>query len=137
MDNELGGAKPDYIAYLAQLAEELDTGIPWTMCHGQHFNGSLLTCNGVGGSNDGCRKFAKSQLAAGSWAARAVDRGRAGDYASNLQWLVRRLVAAGHCLRGCLWIQWYDRFGQAQSLRNSSSSARGTYSEEWNAYMPS
>ena len=65
MDNELGGAKPDYIAYLAQLAEELDTGIPWTMCHGQHFNGSLLTCNGVGGSNDGCRKFAKSQLAAG------------------------------------------------------------------------
>jgi hypothetical protein len=63
MDNELGGAKPDYIAFLSDLARKLDTGVPWTMC--QHFNGSLLTCNGVGGSNDGCRKFLKQQQSAG------------------------------------------------------------------------
>ena len=66
------------------LTQELHTGIPWTMCHGQHFNGSLLTCNGVGGSNDGCRKFTQSQLSAGLPALWTEDE------------------------------QWYDRFGQAQ-----------------------
>ena len=52
-------------------------------------------CNGVGGSNDGCRKFAKQQQSAGLPVLWTEDE------------------------------QWYDRFGQAQSLRNTSSSARG------------
>ena len=42
MDNELGGATPEYLAFLAGLAKKLQPGIPWTMCHGAHFNGSLL-----------------------------------------------------------------------------------------------
>jgi hypothetical protein len=95
IDNELSGAKPDYLSYLTGLAAELDTGIPWTMCHGQHINGSLLTCNGVAGRNDGCRKFSQQQFAAGQPAMFTEDE------------------------------QWYDRYGQAASLRNSSSSARG------------
>ena len=95
MDNELGGAKPDYIEFLSRLSQELHTGIPWTMCHGQHFNGSLLTCNGVSGSNDGCRKYSQQQFKAGLPALWTEDE------------------------------QWYDRFGQARSLRNTSSSARG------------
>jgi hypothetical protein len=97
MDNELGGAAPDYIAFLAALAAKLvpKGGPLWTMCHGQHFNGSLATCNGVAGGNDGCRKFALQQIA------------------QNVP---------------AMWTEdemWYDRFGQAQSLRNASSSARG------------
>ena len=99
MDNELGGAAPDYIQFLQDLAEKLvpsqSHGPLWTMCHGQHFNGSLLTCNGVSGPHDGCRKFARAQI----------------EDQHPAMWTEDE--------------QWYDRFGQAQSLRNASSSARG------------
>jgi beta-galactosidase GanA len=60
MDNELGGAKPEYISWLAQLAAQLHTGVPWIMCNGQHFNGSMVTCNGID-----CRSFAATQMAKG------------------------------------------------------------------------
>lgn len=60
------------------------------MCHGQHFNGSLLTCNGAAGPNDGCLTFAKNQFAAGQPALWTEDE------------------------------QWYDRFGQFNAHRSTT-----------------
>jgi hypothetical protein len=47
MENELSGpSTTPYVQWLGELATELQTGLPWIMCHGAHANDTIETCNG-------------------------------------------------------------------------------------------
>jgi len=87
MENELSpSSKPAakaYVAWLGELATQLNTGLPWIMCHGAHANDTIETCNGCD-----CASFVSGQA--------ALDR--PGMWSEDEQWFDR--FTQGASVRG-------------------------------------
>ncbi|KAK1936634.1 Beta-galactosidase 8 [Phytophthora citrophthora] len=57
IENEFGGHDPEYVEWCGNLVKELDTSIPWVMCHANAAENTILSCN----AND-CVDFAVKQV---------------------------------------------------------------------------
>ncbi|KAL3669549.1 hypothetical protein V7S43_004936 [Phytophthora oleae] len=53
IENEFGGHDPEYVEWCGNLVKELDTSIPWVMCHANAAENTILSCN-----NNDCVEFA-------------------------------------------------------------------------------